>query len=597
MEAFALSADAPRVPLPQRLLSDERLLRLVAAGNPQAFGAVYARYHAPLYAYCRSIVRDPDDARDALQNTMLKALAALGRGEERQLTLKPWLFRIAHNESITLLRKRRPSEPLTDAVSPPTGDTHGEVEARERLTQLVEDLQALPERQRGALIMREVNGLSYEDIAAALAISPGAARQTVFEARSALVEYGEGREVACENIRRSISDGDGRALRARRVRAHLRACNECRDFQSTLQVRRRDLALLAPGLSGGGAVALLQGVLGAGVAGSAGGGATAGGAGLLGGSASALMGSGAAKTVVAIVAASAAGAGAVKLETDAHRHARKHFDALTASAAAQARTASPTATAASAGTRAAVAPSGASVAPATATVPNVLGRPDAALGVLPGRGHHKGAGQHGNGASDHPDHGRGAGVNRPGEGQGQGHHRGAGYNGWADDGSGDAFDDFSGDDPAAADDGGYDDSAPVADDTPTDRPQRPTHHRGSRPAPPPADDTAAYDDAGGYGSSADDPAADDTADTGSSEPTGSGGAYRPHRGGGGSDPTGSGGGGYHHHYTPPPGPASDPLPDPGTDPVVEDDPAAGADDSADIPADPGYADATADQAG
>src|SRR4051812_14572509 len=170
MEAFALSPDAARVPLPQRLLTDERLLRLVAAGNPQAFGSIYARYHAPLYAYCRSIVRDPDDARDALQNTMLKALAALGRagGEYRELSLKPWLFRIAHNESITLLRKRRPSEPLTDAVSPPVGSVDGQVVARERLTQLVEDLQALPERQRSALIMREVNGLSYDDIAEAL---------------------------------------------------------------------------------------------------------------------------------------------------------------------------------------------------------------------------------------------------------------------------------------------------------------------------------------------------------------------------------------------------------------------------------------------
>src|SRR5436309_3119989 len=159
MEAFALSPDAVRVPLPQRMLSDDRLLRLVAAGNPQAFGAVYARYHAPLYAYCRSIVRDPDDARDALQNTMLKALAALGRGERRELALKPWLFRIAHNESISLLRRRRPSEPLTDAYSPPVAGVEAEVVGRERLAQLVTDLQALPERQRGALLMREVSGL------------------------------------------------------------------------------------------------------------------------------------------------------------------------------------------------------------------------------------------------------------------------------------------------------------------------------------------------------------------------------------------------------------------------------------------------------
>src|SRR3954447_5146420 len=295
MEAFALSPDAARVPLPQRLLSDDRLLRLVAAGNPQAFGAVYARYHAPLYAYCRSIVRDPDDAKDALQNTMVKALAALGRGEDRELPLKPWLFRIAHNESVSLLRRRRPSEPLTDALSPPVPGVEAQAAARERLSQLVADLQELPERQRSALIMREVNGLAYEEIAAALAISPGAARQTVFEARAALAEYGEGREVACDSIRRSISDGDGRAMRARRVRAHLRSCDACRDFQLTMKVRRRELHLLAPGLSSGAAIALLNGVLGAGIAG--GGAIATGGAGLLGGSATAILASGAAKGV------------------------------------------------------------------------------------------------------------------------------------------------------------------------------------------------------------------------------------------------------------------------------------------------------------
>ena len=320
MEAFALSPAGPRLALPTRLLSDDRLLRLVAAGNPQAFGAVYARYHAPLYAYCRSIVRDPDDARDALQNTMLKALSALGRGEDRELSLKPWLFRIAHNESISLLRRRRPSEPLTDAVSPPVPGADREVVARERLGQLVADLRALPERQRSALIMREVNGLSYEDIAATLAISEGAARQTVFEARTALVEYGEGRDVACAHIRRSISDGDGRALRARRMRAHLRSCDACRDFHATLKLRRRDLAALAPGLSGGAALGLLQAVLGSGAVAS--GGVVSGGAGLLGGSTSALLATGAAKGVVAMVVVTAAGAGAAQVAAPAHHLAQ-----------------------------------------------------------------------------------------------------------------------------------------------------------------------------------------------------------------------------------------------------------------------------------
>lgn len=374
MEAFALSPDAPRVPLPQRLLSDERLLRMIAAGNAQAFGAVYSRYHAPLYAYCRSIVRDPDDARDALQNTMLKALAALNRGQDRELALKPWLFRIAHNESVSLLRKRRPSEPLTDAVTPPVAGVEGELAARERLSQLVADLQELPERQRSALIMREVNGLSYDEIAGALSIAPGAARQTVFEARSALQEYGEGREVACENIRRSISDGDGRAMRARRVRAHLRACNQCRDFQTTLTVRRRDLGLLAPGLSGGAVFALLEGVLGAGIVGggAAVGGGAVGGVGLIGGTASTLMASSGAKSVVAIVAATAAGAGAVQLDETAHLTSRAKTAVAPGAAVASAS--------ASASPSSAEATNAAPTTPEAESSPTLVDLPDATLG-------------------------------------------------------------------------------------------------------------------------------------------------------------------------------------------------------------------------
>lgn len=173
--------------------------------------------------------------------------------------------------------------------------------------------------------------------------------RTVFEARSALAEYGDGREVACENIRRSISDGDGRALRARRVRAHLRSCNGCREFRSKLTVRRRDLALLAPGLSGGAAVALLQCVVGDGAAGTVAPSIAAGGVGLLGGSASTIMASTAAKGVIAIVAATAAGAGAINIDgVSRHRAPASSSGAEPAQAAAPARSSAPHATAAAA---------------------------------------------------------------------------------------------------------------------------------------------------------------------------------------------------------------------------------------------------------
>jgi DNA-directed RNA polymerase specialized sigma24 family protein len=91
-----------------RLLGDDRLARRAAEGDGQAFAALYQRHHQALYRYCRGILGNAEDAADALQNTMMAALRALP-GERREIHVKPWLFRIAHNESISLLR--RPHQP------------------------------------------------------------------------------------------------------------------------------------------------------------------------------------------------------------------------------------------------------------------------------------------------------------------------------------------------------------------------------------------------------------------------------------------------------------------------------------------------------
>src|SRR4051812_26570397 len=93
--------------LPHRLLGDDRLAQLASEGDRQAFAAIYERHHQALFRYCRSILRDDEDARDALQSTMTRAMRAL-EGERREIALKPWLFRIAHNEAISLARRRRP---------------------------------------------------------------------------------------------------------------------------------------------------------------------------------------------------------------------------------------------------------------------------------------------------------------------------------------------------------------------------------------------------------------------------------------------------------------------------------------------------------
>src|ERR1700731_436366 len=103
--AVAPAGRALAVPVPASLLTDERLARHVGQGDDRAFSALYSRYHQQLYRYCHSIVRHEADAQDVLQSTFTAALGALRRGQ-RDAPLRPWLYRIAHNEAISLVRRR-----------------------------------------------------------------------------------------------------------------------------------------------------------------------------------------------------------------------------------------------------------------------------------------------------------------------------------------------------------------------------------------------------------------------------------------------------------------------------------------------------------
>ncbi len=291
------------------LLSDERLVRRAAGGEERAFAAIFERYHQPLYRYCAAIVGDSQDAQDALQNTMLKVLRALP-GEAREIKLKPWLYRIAHNESIDLLRRRRDTRELGAELVAPGPPLAEELSARERLRQLFSDLDELPERQRGALVMRELAGLDFAGIATALGTSPAVARQTLYEARLSLHQMDEGRGMDCTTVTQALSDGDGRVIRRRDVRAHLRACSECRRFRAEIEDRERNLAALAP-LPAVAAAGLLQGLLGGGAAGG-GGGSAAGAAVAAGGAAKTLGSSAALKGAAAVLAIAAIGTGAAE---------------------------------------------------------------------------------------------------------------------------------------------------------------------------------------------------------------------------------------------------------------------------------------------
>jgi hypothetical protein len=224
-------------------------------------------------------------------------------GEERRIELKPWLYRIAHNESIDLLRRRRDTGELPAELPAPGAGLAEEVAVRERLRRLIADLDELPERQRETLVMRELAGLDFAEIGAALGTSSAVARQTVYEARLSLRQMDEGREMSCETVARALSDGDGRVTRRRDVRAHLRTCAACRSFREGIEGRQRDFAALSP-LPAVAAAGLLQSLLGG--HGAAGGGLAA----ALGGGAAKSVGTSAALKGVATVAVVAAIGGA-----------------------------------------------------------------------------------------------------------------------------------------------------------------------------------------------------------------------------------------------------------------------------------------------
>ena len=271
--AADLSRRSPRIVALSRL-GDEALAGRAAAGSHAAFGALFERYHGPLLGYCRSILLDDEDAQDATQSALESALRALPRRQPGR-PLRPWLYRIAHNAAIDVVRRRRPQHPLSERDEPTVPGPEFDAEQRLRLSELVDDLRALPERQRGALVMRELGGLGYDEIALALDVSPQAARRAVFDARTALHAAVDGRATECTSVRHCISDGDRRSARARRIRAHLRSCDDCASFQRAIGARSADLHLLAPWLPGAAIAGMLGGGAGSGALAAVGGGGAA----------------------------------------------------------------------------------------------------------------------------------------------------------------------------------------------------------------------------------------------------------------------------------------------------------------------------------
>ena len=250
MEASAITPPArvtglrTRTPL-LRMQSDERLVALVRRGNQAAFGVLVSRYESRLLSFCRHLVRSREDAEDVLQDVFASAFKAM-MADNRPIRVRPWLYRIARNRCLNHLRRITAIgvDSIEEHVSEHGPSTSEMVQRREDLWLLVRDIQDLSEAQRSALLLREMESLSYEQIADVMDKTIPSVKSLLIRARRALAESAEARALSCDEVIGELEDVRTGARNApgRVVRRHIAACDRC----SHLRVPE----LLVPGRAG-----------------------------------------------------------------------------------------------------------------------------------------------------------------------------------------------------------------------------------------------------------------------------------------------------------------------------------------------------------
>src|SRR4051812_1520695 len=256
--------------------SDERLVSIAKEGDERAFEMLYERHSPAILRYCRSLLRSTQEAEDVKQEVFVLAISALRRGAEPD-AFRAWLYRIAHNACMSHLRTRRPVLVADNGVLVgPAAAAEPVAGHREELRQLLDDIGKLPDVQRGALLLREMDGFSYEQVGEVLGLPLSTVRASIFRARRTLQGLAEARDADCEVIQSELSElADRRGRRARHLTSHLHVCSTCRDFRDGLRRRPAVLGAVDPvgGVGVGGALLAVKGKLVGGA--TAGGGASA----------------------------------------------------------------------------------------------------------------------------------------------------------------------------------------------------------------------------------------------------------------------------------------------------------------------------------
>jgi RNA polymerase sigma factor (sigma-70 family) len=341
-----------------RLQSDERLISLTRRGQHAAFEVLCSRYQSRLLAFCRHMLGSREDAEDVLQEVFAAAFNAV-LADERDINVRPWLYRIARNRSLNHLR--RASAVGVDSMDIHFADngisTSDKVLRRESFRELIADVHELPETQRTALLLREIDALSYEQIAHAMETTVPSVKSLLVRARISLAEAAEARKLSCDEVRLELGEAaEGLAKLSTPARRHVRGCERCLGFKKHLKENNHALAAIMPvapllmlkkivlaklgstASAGGAHVAGGAGAT-AGAAATVGAGAAAsGGAGFAGGLVTAGAGALATKAVAGLAAAAIVTAGAVAADHAATATHRLHSHAAGAAYASTAST-------------------------------------------------------------------------------------------------------------------------------------------------------------------------------------------------------------------------------------------------------------------
>jgi DNA-directed RNA polymerase specialized sigma24 family protein len=225
-----------------RRLSDEELARVAAGGEEGAARVLLERFEEPLYRYTLALVRDPDLAREATWSALFEAARAV-RVDDYSEPVQPWLFRVAHTAAD--VAGGRPNGTVENDEAAARAAAAGG-EDRARLEGLLAGLDALPDHDRGSLLLRELVGLEYTGIATVTGERASAARQSVFRARLGLQENPEALTEHCDEIRAAMSKAEVGVRERRSIATHLATCPVCDEFARQLETRPDDFRALFP---------------------------------------------------------------------------------------------------------------------------------------------------------------------------------------------------------------------------------------------------------------------------------------------------------------------------------------------------------------